>query len=84
MCWVICQRLKLAKSDLSPETTLSQLSRIRRHKIRITNVQPIEGISSINDLQPQVPRVRRPKNRRIMPKHLVIAWLRLALIESRN
>ena len=51
---VMRQRLKLAKTDLSPETTLSQLSRIQRHKIRINNAQPIEGISSINDLQAQV------------------------------
>ena len=51
---VMRQRLKLAKSDLSPETALSQLSRIQRHKVRINNAQPIEGISSINDLQAQV------------------------------
>jgi hypothetical protein len=51
---VMRQRLKIAKSDLSPETALSQLSRIQRHKVRINNAQPIEGISSINDLQAQV------------------------------
>jgi transposase len=51
---VMRQRLKLAKSDLSPETALSQLSRIQWHKVRINNAQPIEGISSINDLQAQV------------------------------
>jgi transposase len=51
---VMLQRLKLAKSDLSPEKALSQLSRIQRHKVRINNAQPIEGISSINDLQAKV------------------------------
>lgn len=51
---VMRQRLKLAESDLSPEKALSQLSRIQRHKVRINNAQPIEGISSINDLQAQV------------------------------
>ena len=51
---VMRQRLKLAKSDLSPEKALSQLSRIQRHKVRINNAQPIEGISTINDLQAQV------------------------------
>jgi transposase len=51
---VMRQRLKLAKSDLSPEKALSHLSRIQRHKVRINNAQPIEGISSINDLQAQV------------------------------
>ncbi len=51
---VMRQRLKLAKSDLTPETALSQLSRIQRYKVKINNAQPIEGISSINDLQAQV------------------------------
>ena len=51
---VMRQRLRLAKSDLSPEKALSQLSRIQRHEVRINNAQPIEGISSINDLQAQV------------------------------
>jgi len=51
---VMRQRLKIANSDLSPETALSQLSRIQRHKVRINNAQPIEGISSVNDLQAQV------------------------------
>ena len=51
---VMRQRLKLAKSDLSPEKALSQLSRIQRHRVRINNAQPIEGISTINDLQAQV------------------------------
>lgn len=51
---VVRQRLKLAKSDLSPETALSQLSRIHRHKVRINNAQPIDGISSVNELQAQV------------------------------
>lgn len=60
---VMRQRLKLAKSDLSPEKALSQLSRIQRHKVRINNAQPIEGISTINDLQAQVLeslKIRKP------------------------
>jgi len=51
---VMRQKLKLGKSDLSPEKALSQLSRIQRHMVRINNAQPIEGISSINDQQLQV------------------------------
>lgn len=51
---VMRQRLKLAKSDLSPEKALSQLSRIQRHKVSINDAQPIEGISTINELQAQV------------------------------
>jgi hypothetical protein len=51
---VIQQRLNLAKSELSPDKALSQLSPIQRHKVRINNAQPIYGISSINDLQAQV------------------------------
>jgi hypothetical protein len=39
---------------LSPEKALSQLSQIQRHEERINNAQPIEGISSINELQARV------------------------------
>jgi transposase len=62
------QRLKLAKSDLSPKKALSQLSRIQRHKARINNAQPIEGISSINDLQARVLESLKIKNRRNTPR----------------
>jgi hypothetical protein len=48
------QRLKLAKSDLSPEKALSQHSRIQRRKVRINKAQAIEGVSRFNDLQAQV------------------------------
>lgn len=51
---VMRQRLKLAKSDLSPEKALLQLIRIQRHKVRINNAHLFAGISSINDLQTQV------------------------------
>ena len=51
---VMCQRLKLAKSDLSPQRALAELRKIQRHKVRINKAEPISGISSINDTQAQV------------------------------
>jgi hypothetical protein len=48
------QRLKLAKSDLSPQRALAELRKIQRHKVRINKAEPISGISSINDTQAQV------------------------------
>ena len=45
------QRLKQAKSELSPERALEQLSRIQRHSISINRTMPISGISTINDQQ---------------------------------
>ena len=51
---VMRQRLKLAKSDLSPERALAELRKIQRHKVRINKAQPISGISTINDAQAQV------------------------------
>ena len=48
------QRLKLAKSDLSPERALAELRRIQRHKVRINKAEPISGISTINDAQASV------------------------------
>jgi transposase len=48
---VMRQRLKLAKSDLSPERALAQLRRIQRHSVRINNADPISGVSTINSLQ---------------------------------
>jgi transposase len=44
---VMRQRLKLAKSALSPEKALAQLHRIQRHRITIDASKPITGISTI-------------------------------------
>ena len=54
---VMRQRLKLAKSDLSPQRALAELRKIQRHKVRINKAEPISGISSINDTQGDVPFV---------------------------
>jgi len=51
---VMRQRLKQAQSALSPERALEQLRRIQRHKVRINQAEPIEGISTITDAQAQV------------------------------
>jgi IS4 transposase len=51
---VMRQRLKLAKSELSPEKALAQLRRIQRHQVRINQAAPITGISTINDDQARV------------------------------
>ena len=51
---VMRQRLKLAKSELSPEKALAQLRKIQRHQVRINQAQPITGISTINDMQATV------------------------------
>jgi transposase len=48
---VMRHRLKLAKSDLSPEKALAQLRRIQRHRISINQAAPISGISTINTEQ---------------------------------
>ena len=51
---VMRQRLKLAKSDLTPEKALAQLRRIQRHSVSINQAQPISGVSTINDQQASV------------------------------
>jgi transposase len=51
---VMRSRLKLAKSDLSPETALAQLRRIQRHSVRINAAAPITGISTLTALQAEV------------------------------
>ena len=48
---VMRQRLKLAKSDLSPERALAQLRQIQRHSVSIYQAAPIAGISTINTHQ---------------------------------
>jgi hypothetical protein len=41
-------RLKLAGAQLSPERALEQLRAIQRHRVRINDAAPIDGISSID------------------------------------
>ena len=60
---VMRQRLKLAKSDLSPERALAELRKIQRHRVRINKAEPISGISTINDSQAEVLetlKIRKP------------------------
>ena len=51
---VMRQRLKFAKSDLTPEKALAQLRRIQRHSVSINQAAPISGVSTINDHQASV------------------------------
>lgn len=51
---VMRQRLKLAKSDLSPERALAELRKIQSHRVRTNKAEPISGISTINDSQADV------------------------------
>jgi transposase len=48
---VMRQRLKLAKSPLSPEAALDKLRRIQRHSVSINAGAPIGGVSTINQEQ---------------------------------
>ena len=51
---VMRQRLKLAKSELTPEKALAQLRRIQSHRVIINAAAPLGGISTINDQQASV------------------------------
>ena len=51
---VMRQRLKMAKSALSPEKALAQLRRIQHHRVRINNEAPVSGISTVQETQAQV------------------------------
>ncbi len=51
---VMRQRLKLAKSELSPERALAELRKIRRNRVRINKAERISSISTINDSQAEV------------------------------
>ncbi len=51
---VMRQRLKLAKSDLSPERALAQLRRIQRHSVRLNGGAPICGVSTVSTEQANV------------------------------
>ncbi len=48
------QRLKQAKSDLSPERALAHLRKIQGHKVRNNQAEPLEGVSTISNAQAQV------------------------------
>ena len=47
-------RLKAAHSLLSPERALDVLRRIQRHSIKLNNVAPVSGLSSITEEQAKV------------------------------
>lgn len=51
---VMRQRLRLAKSTLSPEAALRQLKRVQRHTVSINDAAPIAGISTIHHAQAAV------------------------------
>uniref|UniRef100_D5X1E2 Transposase IS4 family protein n=1 Tax=Thiomonas intermedia (strain K12) TaxID=75379 RepID=D5X1E2_THIK1 len=51
---VMRSRLKLAGADVSPERALEQLRAIQRHRVRINDAEPIEGISSVDASQAQL------------------------------
>jgi transposase len=51
---VMRQRLKLAKSELTPEKALAQLRRIQSHRVSIDAAAPVSGISIVTDQQSSV------------------------------
>lgn len=51
---VMRQRLKLAGSDLSPESALADLRRIQRHTVSIDRGAPLHGVSTIHPRQAEV------------------------------
>lgn len=51
---VMCSRLKLASSPLSPEAALSELRRIQRHSVSINDAAHVEGLSAITPGQAHV------------------------------
>jgi transposase len=48
---VMRQRLKLAGSDMSPETALADLRAIQRHTVSINGAAPIHGVSALQPRQ---------------------------------
>ena len=60
---VMRQRLKLAGSELSPETALADLRRIQRHTVSIDRGAPIHGVSTVQPRQAQALaalRIKKP------------------------
>lgn len=51
---VMRHRLKLAKSERSPDQALAQLRRIQRHSVSINRAVPVMGLSTINTQQASV------------------------------
>ena len=51
---VMRMRLKAANSPLSPERALEVLRRIQHHSIKLNNVAPVSGLSSITEEQAKV------------------------------
>ena len=45
---VMRSRLKLAGAEVSPERALEQLRAIQRHRVRINDAEPIDGISTVD------------------------------------
>ena len=50
---VMRERLKMAKSNLSPERALAQLKRIHRHQIKV-NDRPLTGVSTLTREQSEL------------------------------
>ena len=70
---VMRQRLRLAKSELSPEKALAQLRRIQRHKVRINQAEPITGISTISADQAKVLESLNIKSMRVMNHGIAVS-----------
>lgn len=67
---VMRHRLKLAKSDMSPEQALAQLRRIQRHSVSINRAAPMVGVSTVNTEQAKVLaalNVKKPDTNAQMP-----------------
>ena len=47
-------RLRLAKSELSPDEALAKLRRVQRHSVSINRAAPLAGVSTINTEQANV------------------------------
>ena len=56
---VMCQRLDLAGSDLSPDAALADLRRIQQHTVSNDNDAPIHGVSTVQSRQAQAYCVTR-------------------------
>ena len=51
---IMRRRLKLAGSELSPESALAELRRIQRHSVSIDNAAPVQGVSTVHPRQAEV------------------------------
>jgi transposase len=67
---VMRHRLKLAKSEMSPEQALAQLRRTQRHSVSINRAAPMVGVSTVNTEQAKVLaalNVKKPHTNAQMP-----------------